>query len=295
MSKWLQEKQMTAFEVTYQGKKRTCRRGQGRIAARPARLGCGRTHQLPRRGERHPQAWYWASVSSTSPEYPTFSVLVTEANRKQLIGNALRALAAVLRTKDAIAVLDALEVLDGDRIDPPTRYAQEVLNRLKAKGPRPGAQPQRTLTGHIGCRVFRPIKYRLEPDLLVTVLGVLVIPATSCCRSPATRSTPASWCNWPNVRWKNSNSSNTSRRPGKSTSAVLRALFELFDLPSGLAQKATARRHRAGRRLAGESQRAGAAACSRQAPICNKGKLGFGARTCCAKKKPKTGMPGWIH
>ena len=33
-----------------------------------------------------------------SPEYPTFSVLVTEANRKQLIGNALRALAGGTRT-----------------------------------------------------------------------------------------------------------------------------------------------------------------------------------------------------
>jgi hypothetical protein len=62
-------------------------------------------------------------------------VLVTEANRKQLIGNALRALAGGNRTKDALAVLDALELLDGDRIDPAnSRYAQEVLNRLKAKG-----------------------------------------------------------------------------------------------------------------------------------------------------------------
>ncbi len=48
-----------------------------------------------------------------SPEYPTFSVLVTEANRKQLVGNALRALTGGTRTKDASAILDALELLDG--------------------------------------------------------------------------------------------------------------------------------------------------------------------------------------
>ena len=38
MSKWLQEKQMTAFEVTYQGKTKTCRTGPGRIPARPGAL-----------------------------------------------------------------------------------------------------------------------------------------------------------------------------------------------------------------------------------------------------------------
>ncbi|WP_411024124.1 DUF6079 family protein, partial [Salmonella sp. s56259] len=70
-----------------------------------------------------------------APEYPTFSVLVTESNRKQLITNVLRALAGGTRTKDAIASLDALEMLDGDRIEPTrSKYGQEVLNRLKGKG-----------------------------------------------------------------------------------------------------------------------------------------------------------------
>jgi hypothetical protein len=53
-----------------------------------------------------------------APEYPTFSVLVTEANRKQLVGSALRCAGGGTRTKDAVAVLDALEMLDGDRIEP---------------------------------------------------------------------------------------------------------------------------------------------------------------------------------
>lgn len=63
-----------------------------------------------------------------SPEYPTFPVLVTESNRKQLVGNALKALAGGTRTKDANAVLDALEMLDGDRIEPGrSRYSQEPV------------------------------------------------------------------------------------------------------------------------------------------------------------------------
>jgi hypothetical protein len=67
--------------------------------------------------------------------YPAFSLLLTEINRRQYVGSALRWLASGSRTKDAVAVLDALEMLDGDRIEPArSRYAQEVLNRLQAKG-----------------------------------------------------------------------------------------------------------------------------------------------------------------
>jgi hypothetical protein len=58
-------------------------------------------------------------------------VLVTESNRKQLVGNALKALAGGTRTKDANAILDALEMLDGDRVEPGrSRYSQEVLKGL---------------------------------------------------------------------------------------------------------------------------------------------------------------------
>ena len=58
-------------------------------------------------------------------------MLVTESNRKQLVGNALKALAGGTRTKDANAILDALEMLDGDRVEPGrSRYSQEVLKGL---------------------------------------------------------------------------------------------------------------------------------------------------------------------
>ena len=64
-------------------------------------------------------------------------VLVTESNRKQLVGqSALQALAGGTRTKDATAMLDALEMLDGDRIDPCRSRAtrRRCSGRLKAKG-----------------------------------------------------------------------------------------------------------------------------------------------------------------
>ena len=136
MSKWLQEKQMTAFEVTYQGKRKNLQEWAKGVSLRDrARLGADERINFRDVVNVISGLVLGQRFVDLSPEYPTFSVLVTEANRKQLIGNALRALAGGTRTKDALAVLDALELLDGDRIDPAnSRYAQEVLNRLKEGG-----------------------------------------------------------------------------------------------------------------------------------------------------------------
>ena len=158
MSKWLQEKQMTAFEVTYQGKTKTLQEWTKGVSS--ARQGAPW-----RRRARSTSATSSTSISGlalnqhfaeVAPEYPTFSVLVTETNRKQLVGNALTALAGGTRTKDAVAILDALEMLDGDRIDPTrSRYAQEVLNRLKAKGHGQVLNRSELLSGRCRRRVLR--------------------------------------------------------------------------------------------------------------------------------------------
>ena len=92
-----------------------------------------------------------------------------------MIGNALRVLAGANRTKDAVIILDGLEMLDGDRIDPTrSRYALEILNRLKAKGHGQVLNRSELISGDAEVECFAPIKFRLEPDLLAVVLGGLV-------------------------------------------------------------------------------------------------------------------------
>ena len=176
MSKWLQEKQMTAFEITYQGKKKNLQDWVKGVSLRDrARLGADERINFRDVVSVISGLVLGQRFVDLSPEYPTFSVLVTEANRKQLIGNALRALAGGTRTKDAAAILDALELLDGDRVDPAnSRYAQDVLTRLKAKGHGQVLNRSELLSGISDVEYFSPIKYRLESDLLVAVLGALV-------------------------------------------------------------------------------------------------------------------------
>jgi len=241
MSKWLQEKQMTAFEVTYQGKKKNLQEWAKGVSLRDrARLGADERINFRDVVNVISGLVLGQRFVDLSPEYPTFSVLVTEANRKQLIGNALRALAGGTRTKDALAVLDALELLDGDRVDPAnSRYAQEVLNRLKAKGHGQVLNRSELLSGTSDVEYFAPIKYRLEPDLLVTVLGGLVYSGDIVLSITGDKVDSGKLTQLAERSLEELKQFKHVEAPKEINLAVLRALFELFDLPSGLAQKAS--------------------------------------------------------
>ncbi len=243
MSKWLQEKQMTAFEVTYQGKTKTLQDWSKGVSLRDrARLGPDERINFRDVVNIVSGLALGQHFADISPEYPTFSVLVTEANRKQLVGNALRALAGGTRTKDAAAILDALELLDGDRVDPAnSRYAREVLNRLKAKGHGQVLNRSELLSGTSDVEYFDtvPAKYRLEPDLLVTVLGGLVYSGDIVLSITGDKIDSGKLTQLAERSLEELKQFKHVEAPKEINLAVLRALFELFDLPSGLAQKAS--------------------------------------------------------
>src|SRR5690606_15184025 len=241
MSKWLQDKQMTAFEVTYQGKTKTLQEWAKGVSMRD-KLRLGPDERANFRDIVNVTAGLALGThfADLAPEYPTFSVLVTESNRKQLITNALRALAGGTRTKDAIGILDALEMLDGDRIEPTrSKYAQEVLNRLKAKGHGQVLNRSELISGATDVEYFAPARCRLEPDLLVAVLGSLVysgdivLAITGDKIDAGKLSLLAERSLDDLIQFKH------IEPPKEINVALLRSLFELLGLPSGLAQMAT--------------------------------------------------------
>lgn len=241
MSKWLQDKQMTAFEVTYQGKTKTLQEWAKGVSMRD-KLRLGPDERANFRDIVNVTAGLALSThfADLAPEYPTFSVLVTESNRKQLITNALKALAGGTRTKDAIAILDALEMADGDRIEPTrSKYAQEVLNRLKAKGHGQVLNRSELISGATDVEYFAPTRFRLEPDLFVAVLaslvysGDIVLAITGDKIDAGKLSLLAERSLDDLIQFKH------IEPPKEINVAVLRSLFELLGLPSGLAQMAT--------------------------------------------------------
>jgi len=241
MSKWLQEKQMTAFEVTYQGKSKTLQDWAKGVNIRD-RLRLGSDERANFRDIVNVVSGLALNqqFAEVSPEYPTFTVLVTESNRKLLIGNALKALAGGTRTKDASAVLDALEMLDGDRIEPGrSRYAQEVLSRLKSKGHGQVLNRVELLNGQTDVEYFNPVKFRLEPDLLVAVLGGLVYSGDIVLAITGDRIDSGKITLLAERNLEDLKQFKHVEAPKEINVAVLRSLFELLGLSPGLAQLAT--------------------------------------------------------
>ena len=241
MSKWLQEKQMAAYEVTYQGKAKTLQEWTKGVSLRDkARLGPEERINFRDVVNVISGLALNNQFVEGSPEYPTFSVLFTESNRKQLVGNALKALAGGTRTKDAVAVLDALEMLDGDRIDPThSRYAQEVLNRLKAKGHGQVLNRGELLSGAAEVEYFAPVRFRLEPDLLVTVLAGLVYSGDIVLAITGDKIDSGKVTLLAERPLDELKQFKHVEAPKEINVGVLRSLFELLGLSPGMAQLAT--------------------------------------------------------
>ena len=241
MSRWLQEKQMAAYEVTYQGKAKSLQEWTKGISLRDkARLGPDERVNFRDVVNIISGIALNNQFTEVAPEYPTFSALVTESNRKQLVGNALRGLAGGNRTKDAVVILDGLEMLDGDRMDPTrSRYTQEVLSRLKAKGHGQVLNRGELLSGDSDVEYFAPLKFRLEPDLLVTVLGGLVYAGDIVLAITGDKIDSGKLTLLAERQLDELKLFKHVEAPKEINVAVLRSLFEILNLPPGLAQQAT--------------------------------------------------------
>jgi hypothetical protein len=75
------------------------------------------------------------NFAEQAPDHPTFSVLITSSNISQAAQDALRWMRGGGKSQQAVAVLDALGLLEGDRLAPlKSKHALAILNKLKAKG-----------------------------------------------------------------------------------------------------------------------------------------------------------------
>ncbi len=241
MNKWLREKQLSAYEVTYQGKTKTLQDWTKGVSMRDKlRLGGNDLANFRDFVNVISGVALNTQFAETSPEYPTFSALVTEANRKQLVANTLKALAGGTRTKDATVVLDALEMLNGDQIEPArSRYTQEVLKRLKAKGHGQVLNRNELLSGATDIEYFAPLRFRLEPDLLVAVLGGLVWSGDIVLAITGDKIDSGKITLLAERALEDLKQFKHVEAPKEINVAVLRALFELLGLSPGLAQLAT--------------------------------------------------------
>ena len=111
--------------------------------------------------------------SDRSPEYPIFSVLVTRQNRDQSAQEALRWIAGGVKSKQGTAILDALELLEGETLKPrDSRYGKHVLDALSQKGQGQVLNRSELVASEAGVDYWT--KFRIEPEFLSVVLAALV-------------------------------------------------------------------------------------------------------------------------
>ncbi len=228
--KWLRQNMATAFEVTYGGKtlpilqwaKGT--RGATAETVREVVQSVASTCLAPH-------------FEETAAEYPKFSVRITGDNLEQTAREALRGIAGPSRSRQANAVLDALELLDGDRLEPQhSRYAKKVLSLLEGKGAGQVTNREELVEYTPTGEYFTPDTFRLEPEWLMVVLAALVHSGHLVLALPGKKlgasdlnvlaATPLSAL----VDFKH------VEKPKGWDKPALKVLFELVGLPSGLAE-----------------------------------------------------------
>ncbi len=168
--KWLQERLTTAYDVTHQGQTRALVEWmKGRAGLSGARANV--RDIVNSAGS----ACLSAHFADKAPEYPTFSVLVTGSNRAQAAQDALRWISKSSRSQQAVAVLEALGLLEVDRLNVAhSPYAGRVLELLKGKGAGQVLNRSELIQSEYGIEYFAPDRFRLEPEWLVVVLAALV-------------------------------------------------------------------------------------------------------------------------
>ena len=168
LTKWLREHMTTAYEVTYQGQSKPLQEViHGKV---PGGIPNASVRDLVNIAGSICLA---SQFENKSPDYPVFSVLITRKNLDQAANEALKWIAGGLKSKQGTAVLDALELLDGEQLQPRrSRYAKNVLEQLGNK--KPGQVLNRSELVHDEDGIDYWTRFRLEPEFLGVVLASLV-------------------------------------------------------------------------------------------------------------------------
>ena len=173
LTNWLQERMPAAFEVTYRGRTKPL---IGWVRGfRGAAAGAGARANVRDLVNAVGSAALASHFEEGAPQYPTFADYHTAASRPRAVQDALRWIAGNARTQQGAKVLDALELLDGDRLDPGrSQYARHVVEALRAKGPGQVLNRAELIHAVQDVEYLAPDTFRLEPEWVVVLLAALV-------------------------------------------------------------------------------------------------------------------------
>jgi hypothetical protein len=239
--RWLQNHMTTAFEVTYQGRAKSLTEWAKGKSIREL-SGIDSHERINFRDLVNTIAGICLGThfQEQAPEYPFFSVLITSANRSQAAQDALRVIAGQNRTKQATAVLDALELLDGERLDPySSRYARHILDIAKKKGQGQVVNRSELIQEVLGVEYLAPQTLRLEPEWAVVALAALVYAGEVVLAIPGKKFDATGLTQLAGASIDDLAQFKHIERPKDWNIPAFKALFELVNLTPGMAQLVT--------------------------------------------------------
>ena len=238
---WLQQHMATAFQVTHQGQTKALTEwAKGRNIR--ALSGLAPHERINFRDLVNTIAGICLAThfQDQAPDYPSFSVLITGTNRDQATQDALRAIAGQNHTRQATAVLDALELLDGDRLDPyRSKYATYIIDLLKKKGHGQVLNRSELIQSVHGVEYLAPQSLRLEPEWGVVVLTTLVYSGDLVLAIPGKNFDATGLPQLAAANVRELTQFKHVEQPKDWNVPALKALFELLELAPGLAQEVT--------------------------------------------------------
>lgn len=238
---WLQKHMTNAFEVTYQGRTKSIAEwAKGKSIRDLSGLSPHETINFRDLVNTIAGVCLAPNFEDQAPDYPFFSVLITGNNRTQAAQDALRAIAGLSRTKQAAAVLDALELLDGEKVDPyRSKYTKFILEAVKAKGHGQVVNRSEIIQDDHGLEYMNPGGSRLEPEWVAVLMAALVYSGDIVLAIPgkkfdATGLQQLAVAGMDElVRFKH------LEQPKEWNLPALKALFELLGMTPGMAQLVT--------------------------------------------------------
>ena len=238
---WLHKNVISAFDVTYVGRTRSLTEWLKSKSGRNL-SGMYPQQQINFRDLINSVAGVCLNVhfQDQAPEYPRFSVLITGANRAQAAQDALRMIAGLSKTKQAVAVLDALELLDGERIDPGrSRYAKYILGITKKKGHGQVVNRSELIDDYNGVEYLSPGNLRLEPEWAVVIMTALVYSGDVVLSIPGNKFDATGLIQLAGTNLRDLIQFKHIEQPKDWNLPALKELFELVGLTPGMAQLIT--------------------------------------------------------
>lgn len=238
---WLQKRMADAFEVTYQGRTKSLTEwAKGKnlreITGVPAHESINFRDLI----NAIAGICLAPDFENQAPGYPFFTVLITGGNRAQAAQDALRAVAGQNRTKQATAVLDALEVLDGERVvTSKSKYVKFIMDVVGTKGHGQVVNRNELILDDHGVEYMNPGGFRLEPEWVVVLLAVMVYSGDIVLSIPGKKFEATDLALLAAAGMDELTRFKHIEQPKEWNLPALKALFELLGMTPGMAQLVT--------------------------------------------------------